>query len=176
MNKIALSLLAGFAVAGSAFAGHEVSHKDYKQMPEPEPCFRAQELQLDLFGSYTNSIERSDHGDGFGGGLGVNYFFCKYVGIGASGNLYKGEANGAWNFDTSLIARLPIESGSFCIAPYILGGGDLTTDGTTVGGWHAGGGLEWRATHHLGIFAEGRYIWAEDRPAAMSRVGVRFVF
>src|SRR5207247_1334735 len=108
--------------------------------------------------SYTDQVKRGDHGDGFGGGLGVNYFFSRYFGIGVSGNLRDGDANGIWNVDGSLIARYPLELGTVCIAPYILAGGGFEADGSTVGTWHAGGGLEWRATPTFGIFGEGRYI------------------
>jgi len=83
---------------------------------------------------------------------------------------------GVWNVDASLIARYPLELGTLCIAPYILGGGGVQTDGTTVGSWFAGGGLEWRVTPRIGIFGEGRYIWAEDTESANARLGLRFVF
>jgi opacity protein-like surface antigen len=149
--------------------------KDYKT-PAPEPCFKDVELQLDVFGSYTNAVSRSQHGDGFGGGIGVNYFFCRYLGVGVSGNLRDGDVNGVWNADASIIARYPLELGTFCLAPYILAGGGIETDSTTVGSWHAGGGLEWRATPSFGIFGEGRYTWAEDNDSASARVGLRFVF
>jgi hypothetical protein len=175
MKKIALPLIACLALASSAFAGHEMKEtKEYKTAEEP--CFKDQELQIDLFGSYTDSVKRSDHGDGFGGGVAVNYFFMRYLGVGVDGNIYDGDVNGAWDFSGRLIARFPIETGNLCIAPYIFAGGGLTTDGTTVGTWLAGGGLEWRVTHHVGIFGEGRYTWSEDRDAAQARVGVRFVF
>lgn len=177
MKTIALTLIAGIAAASSAFAGHEISHKD-KVVTPMEPCFKDQELQLDVFGSYTATRNGSSHGDGFGGGLGVNYFFMKYVGVGVDGNIYDGDANGVWDFSARVIVRYPIEMGSFCIAPYAFGGGGLVTDGGTDGTLHAGGGLEWRATHTIGIFGEGRYTWADtsSNDNAQARVGVRFVF
>jgi hypothetical protein len=172
MKKLTYSILACAAVASSAFAGSEM--KEYKG-PAPEPCFKDTELQLDIFGSYTDAVHRSEYGDGFGGGIGLNYFFTRNIGLGVSGNIYDGDVNGVWNTDLSVIARFPIEN-SVCIAPYILGGGGLVTDGGTYGTWHAGGGLEWRATPSFGIFGEGRYIWAEERDAAQVRLGARFVF
>lgn len=176
MNKIALSLLAGAAVAGTALAGHEVSHKEFKGGPAPEPCFRDHELQLDVFGTYSDS-QGGGHGDGFGGGLGVNYFFTRYLGVGADGNIFGGDVNGVWDLSAKVIARFPIESGSFCIAPYFFGGGGYQTNGTNAATILVGGGLEWRATHNLGIFSEGRYTWAgSENDAAQARVGVRFVF
>ncbi len=177
MKNIALSLVAGLAVASTALAGTEVSHKDFKgPAPLAEPCFRDQEFQLDLFGSYTDSARRSRYSDGFGGGLAVNYFFMRYIGIGIDGNVFDGQANGVWDTSGHLIVRYPIE-GSFCWAPYAFAGGGAQFDGTSSGTLHAGGGLEWRATHQFGIFAEGRYTWsAQNDDAGQARVGVRFAF
>jgi hypothetical protein len=171
MKKLTLSFLASLAIVATSFAGKEM--KEFKAAPEP--CFKDTELQLDVFGSYSDSVNRSDHGDGLGGGIGVNYFFTRNLGISASGNIFDGDVNGAWNIDGSIVLRFPIE-GSICWAPYILAGGGLTTNGTTYGSWHAGGGLEWRVTHTIGLFGEGRYIWAEESNSAQVRAGVRFVF
>ena len=163
---------ASLAVVATSFAGKEM--KDFK--PVVEPCFNAGELQLDVFGSYTDAAHRSSHNDGFGGGLGLNYFFTNHIGIAASGNLYDGDVNGAWNVDGSIVLRLPIE-GSICWAPYIFGGGGIAVNGSLEGTLHAGGGLEWRATHTIGVFGEARYIWAEeDHSGTQIRAGLRFVF
>lgn len=173
MKKLTLTLLAGLSIAATSFAGQEM--KEYKAVPEP--CFKDTELQLDLFASYSATTpSNSNHGDGFGGGLGVNYFFTRNLGISVSGNIYDGDANGVWNVDADLVLRFPIE-GAICIAPYILAGGGVETNGSTVGTWNAGGGLEWRATHTIGIFGEGRYIWAgDDEDGVQARLGLRFVF
>jgi hypothetical protein len=176
MKKVLFPVLVSMAVASSAFAGGEMkAGKEIKGGVTPEPCFRDQELQIDIFGSYTDSVKRSDHGDGIGGGVAVNYFFMKYLGIGAEGNIYDGDVHGAWDLGGRLIARYPIE-GSVCWAPYIFASGGVSTDGSTVGTWGAGGGIEVRVTHHVGLFGEGRYTWGEDRDAAQARVGVRFAF
>ena len=172
--KYTYSFLASLALAASAFAGTEVVSKDYKA-PAPVPCFADTEFQLDVFGNYTWETE-GHNGDGFGGGLGINYFFHRNFGIGVSGSLRDGDHSAIWNADLDLIVRFPIE-GSVCLAPYILGGGGIETNGTTIGTWNAGGGLEWRATPSLGIYGEGRYTWgASDEDSAQARVGLRFVF
>ncbi len=175
MKKIAIPFLACLALASSAFAGHEMKDsKEYKG-PVADPCFKDQELQLDVFGSWTDATHNNPHGDGFGGGLGVNYFFMKYLGIGVDGNVYDG-GPAVWDFSGRIIARFPIE-GSVCIAPYVFIGGGIMFDATTVGTWNAGGGLEWRATHTIGIFTEGRYTWGgASADATQVRAGVRFVF
>lgn len=176
MNKPISALSACIALAATGLAGHEVSNKEFKQ-PALVPCFQETELQLDVFASYT-ATQGGGYGDGFGGGLAVNYFFSRYLGIGVDGNVFDGDVNGVWDSTARLIARYPVEGG-VCIAPYIFGGGGAEADGELVGTLHAGGGLEWRACPNIGIFGEGRYTWAEgkaDNDAAQARLGVRFVF
>jgi opacity protein-like surface antigen len=187
MKTIALGFLATVIAASSAFAGQEVMNKDYKQ-PVTEPCFRDQELQLDVFGSFANlpygrdgrnntgNFGRNANRDGGGGGIGINYFFMRYVGVGVDGD-FDSNIDGIANYTGKLILRLPIEAGGFCIAPYIFAGGggeSLFDDGgfnrttnrnfrhqNTFGSWMVGAGIEWRITPRFGIFAEGRYTWTE---------------
>lgn len=176
MKKIAFPFIACLALASSAFAGHEMKEtKEYKA-PAPEPCFLDQEFQLDVFGSYNDARAANDHGDGFGGGIALNYFFIRYVGFGVDGNVYNGSNDTAWSSTGRFIFRYPIDS--ICLAPYLFGGGGIEGNGNSYGTLHAGGGLEWRAIpQKLGIFAEGRYTWGEDsQHSSQARVGVRFVF
>jgi opacity protein-like surface antigen len=178
MKKIAIPFVACLALASSAFAGHEM--KEMKQPVPTEPCFKDQELQLDVFGSWADTRRHDNVAgpkDGWGGGLGVNYFFMRYLGVGADANIVSA-SNGLWTFSGSLIARYPIEAGSLCLAPYILGGGGFQTDGINAGTWHVGGGLEWRATHNVGIYGEGRYTWAgaHEEDSVRVSLGVRFIF
>jgi len=178
MKKIAFSVIACLTVAGSAFAGHEMVHsgKESKAIV-PEPCFREHELQLDVFASYTDG-QGGGYSDGWGGGIGVNYFFTRMVGFGLDGNVYDGEANGVWDTTARVIIRFPIENG-ICIAPYLFAGGGGEADGEVNWTAHAGGGLEWRASHNIGIFGEGRYTWVEgdaNNDNVQARFGVRFVF
>ena len=175
MKKIVFPLLACLVTASSAFAGPEVKESKQITAPAPEFCFRDQEFQLDVFGSYTDSRTANPHGDDFGGGIALNYFFIRNVGIGVDGNVFDGNANGVWSTTGRLIVRLPVES--ICVSPYVFGGGGYEVDGKGFGTAHAGGGIEYRATRNIGIFGEGRYTWGEDdRNSAQARVGVRFVF
>ena len=174
MKKLTLSFLASLAFVASSFGGHEVVSKEYKG-PVAEPCFKDVELQLDVFASYYGE-HGNLLGDGFGGGIGVNYFFTRNLGISVSGTIYDGDTHEVWNTDLDLVYRFPIEGG-ICIAPYILAGGGLEMDGTIIGTWNAGAGLEWRATPSFAIYGEGRYIWgALDEGVATARLGLRFVF
>jgi hypothetical protein len=178
MKKIAFPLIACLALASSAFAGHEMKEsKEYKTVAEP--CFKDQEFQLDAFGLYVDT-QGGGTKDGWGGGIAAQYFFMRYLGIGVDGAVNSnGGVDPVWDFTARIIARYPLElaGGSFCIAPYVFGGGGLEVDGFSAGSFHAGGGLEWRATHTLGIFSEGRYTWVGGpNDAAQVRLGVRFVF
>ncbi len=173
MKKLAITALATLTAAVTSFAGTEVSYKEMP--PPPPPCFKDVEIQLDLFGSYTDVVSRSEYGDGFGGGLGLNYFFSRYAGVGFSSELRDSTDSAVWNNTAGLIVRYPIE-GSFCWAPYAFAGGGILSDGTNYGTWYAGGGLEFRITHSFGIYAEGRYSWAENNDFSNSRLGLRFVF
>ncbi len=175
MKRILLSLAVCLSVAASASAGHQmVSSKEYKN-PAPPPCFQDQELQLDVFGLY-GWTNQGDHDDGFGGGLGVNYFFLRNLGIGVDGSVRDADP-ALWTASASLIVRFPIETGSLCVAPYILGGGGVQTNGTTRGAYHAGAGLEFRCPQGFGVFTEGRYFWAgNDDDQIQARLGFRVVF
>ncbi len=175
VGMAAASLLATSALAGE----HTVSSgKQTKTVTAPEePCFKEREFQLDVFGTYTNSLRNLDYQDGFGGGIGVNYFFTRNIGFGVDGSVYDGEVNGVWNTTGSIIARFPIETGSICIAPYIYGGGGARMNGDSVATAHAGGGLEWRVSPKFGVFSDVRYTWAEhNQDALQTRVGLRFPF
>lgn len=183
MKKAIIALFAIAAVAGSAFAGstYVSSGKEMKQTKtfkqpyeEPFTCFSDQEFQLDLFGSYTDT-NGGGYGDGFGGGIGMNYFFQRYVGIGVDGNVFNGGQNGVWNTTGSLILRYPIDE--ICTAPYIFGGGGVQTDGEIAGSGHVGGGIEYRfVPHRFGMYSEGRYTWAGNNDSWQTRIGFRFVF
>ena len=174
MTKLAIAALSAAVLTTGAFAGQPMKDgKDYKGAPEP--CIKDVELQLDIFGSYTDS-QSHHHSDGFGGGVALNYFFMRYLGVGVEGNIYDGDANGVWSVDGRLIARYPIDSA--CLVPYAFVAGGIQTNGSTVGTIGVGGGLEYRVIpQRLGIFAEGRYTWgAADNDSAQARVGVRVVF
>jgi hypothetical protein len=98
MKKYIVTSLVAAVAATSAFAG---SGKVVKEVIVPEdPClFRDQELQIDLFGlgqfykgandNFNGTEIRSFSGrPAWGGGVGLNYFFMKYVGVGIEQDLY----------------------------------------------------------------------------------------
>jgi hypothetical protein len=200
MKKLTITLFASIALAASSFAGHEMvsSGKEYKGGKGPIPpvlCFADKELQLDVFGAYqvgegpTHAGPIGDHG--WGGGIGVNYFFSRYIGVGAEGYWIAADHNAAADVDGgettfhniggSLIFRLPIDE--LCLAPYafIGGGAVLDSDDWAVG--FAGVGVEYRIIpNKLGVFVDGRFNYYGDRYGHddqnnyTARAGVRWVF
>ena len=147
--------------------------------------YQANELSVDMFASYISQehkIENIFHNTvrhGFwGGGVGLNYFFDRYLGIG--GDIQMFDSNGALrnfvnNIDGSLIARFPIcDSG---LAPYVFGGGGRQTNPSWEWSGHAGVGAEYRFNPGMGIFTDARYMWVKHIPdEILFRAGFRFAF
>jgi len=167
------------------------------------PKYTGNELSLDMFGSYWalerglgHLFETDIRGDRgrWGGGVGLNYFFTPYLGIGGDVNWSDHRGFGGPSTDWAmgnLILRLPI--GNTGIAPYVFGGGGRQFNGLfrdpETGDLFAGKRYEWvadagvgvevRITPGLGVFTDGRYIWhtkdnGVDRLAL--RAGVRIAF
>jgi hypothetical protein len=179
MKKLTVTLLTVAVTATCAFAG--TSGKSFKTIVAPEECkFRDQEFQFDAFGA---GIFAKNARPGWGGGVGINYFFTKYIGIGIEqdiiGRAKDNDSNaGEWATSGNLFLRYPICS--INLAPYILAGG-----GAAYGDRHSGhgfgnvgGGLEYRVTNNVGIFSDARYVYSSEDPknACQVRSGLRFAF
>lgn len=148
------------------------------------PLFSANELSLDLGASYT----AGEHGLGnlfktdikgsrgtWGGDLGLNYFITRVIGLSADVDMPDNGGNLVDAVLGNLIVRLPLGESGF--APYLFGGGGRTTDRAWEWVGQAGLGLEFRFSHNLGLFGDGRYIWPQHgSDALLLRAGVRIVF
>ena len=206
MKKLTTSLLAVLGLVGTSFAGHEMaSGKEYKGPPAPEGCFKDRELQFDVFGEYAvgegpNQVGLfRDHG--WGGGVAINYFFTRNIGIGvdaswldakesshdANGHHHNNNNNNnddnttVHNFTGSLIFRFPMDAA--CLAPYVYVGGGCHVDGDQWASAHACVGLEYRIVpNKVGLFDDGRWTYLGDRFGSddlnffQTRLGVRLVF
>jgi len=154
------------------------------------PRYAEQEMSLDLFGSYINPEGKFNdlfdtnirHGF-WGGGVGLNYFFLREVGIGTDFNMSAKRNSDYPMFDDvvgNLTLRFPL--GSSGLAPYAIGGG-----GRAIGGdglpwqWIYGGGvgLEYRWNPTTGLFSDARFFWADKGTIynrLLIRTGLRIVF
>ena len=139
---------------------------------------------VDIFGSYYLAETRkngTNGNHGWGGGLGLNYFFWRYVGVGLEGSLYDVRSdNRAVSFlNANFFIRYPIEW-KICFAPYVFGGcgGEFARINSAHG--QAGFGVEFRLTPTVGVFTDARYTWTGGPRAnndfGSFRTGMRFVF
>ncbi|HUD47574.1 MAG TPA: hypothetical protein VMR33_12135 [Candidatus Baltobacteraceae bacterium] len=147
--------------------------------------YRANEFSLDAFGAVASDARRHDgyYDYGYdhhrdvrgGGGGGLEYFFCRYVGIEAESFALANDRNTASAVGGNLVLRLPIGPTGF--SPYIFGGGGNEWTDRTEGYADAGAGLEYRFTRSFGIFGDGRFALPSDtRNYGMGRFGVKFTF
>jgi hypothetical protein len=174
MKQLATVMFASLATV--AFAGQPVMETSKKTVIPEEPCFGETELQLDVYGAYAGTYG-DKHADGWGGGIGINYYFSRYIGLGVDGTVTDGEGSELWHIHGHVLARWPIDTGSICLAPYIKAGGGYQVNGSGDWSYGVGGGIEVRVTPRWGVFGEGGYYWAEsDENYAQAKAGVRFIF
>jgi hypothetical protein len=171
---------------------------------QPDCKFRDNEFQFDVFGLgdfYKGANGNFAGGEGtssrqfsgrpsWGGGVGLNYFFARYVGIGLEQSMYgrnivanqstpPDRANyGFYRWATigNLYLRYPVCQWN--LAPYLMVGGGanygLRPNATVTvqsgarqryrmagqGFGHVGGGLEYRITENIGLFSDARYLFS----------------
>ncbi len=174
MNKTLTLLAVVLATAATSFAGQ--SSKKVVVAPQQE-LFRAGEVQLDVFAAGAAGNYQGGSVNGFGGGLGLSYFFTKYFGLGIDNTLTSLNGNGHVYNSTQadIIARYPIES--WHLAPYALVGGGATWGTQSQGNGNVGGGLEYRINRGIGLFADSRYIYGNNGlNETLTRAGLRFIF
>lgn len=139
------------------------------------PVFAGGELQLDAFAA--NTLDGIADHEGWGWGVGLNYFFNPNLGFGVDLGSYEGGSE--WATSVSAVLRLPIDS--LNLAPYAFGGvssnfNDWDDLGTDIG-YHLGAGVEARLRDNFGIFAEYRYTWFDNvLDTEQLAVGVRLTF
>ena len=176
MNKTFLSLLTAVALVPSLHAGDGKSFKETKTVITQDTCrFRDQEFQIDGFYSGIIGSSGSRFHTGSGGGFGLNYFFCRYVGVGFEAQWYSnGGVAEHMPCGGNLIFRYPICAWN--LAPYVMVGGGGAWDGVGTGYGNVGGGIEYRFTDHVGVFVDGRYLYGGSGNVADIRSGIRIAF
>ncbi|HTS18597.1 MAG TPA: hypothetical protein VMP11_13570 [Verrucomicrobiae bacterium] len=121
-----------------------------------EDLFPGNQLNLDLFGTYASRDRfgmSTSHG---GGGAGIDYFFTRYVGIGADS--YVEEWKAPYRVNGSAILRLPLPEPLSRLAIYGLGGGGREFKYVPQYTWHGGGGVEWKLSRNVGVFGDIRAV------------------
>jgi len=175
MKKLLLTTaIAGLSLC-AAFAGDGKTFKEVKEVVVEDCRFRDMEFQVDGFYTGFFGSRGSKFHTGSGGGFGVNFFFARYFGIGYEA---------AWYSNNGTAEHLPLGGNFFIrypicsinLAPYVMVGGGAAWDGTTLGYGNVGGGLEYRITKNLGIFADGRYYYGGPGNVANLRSGIRIAF
>jgi hypothetical protein len=204
MKKLIISMIVLASLGSIGYAGPVestgVQQTQNNYQPAPEGFFRDQEWNVDLFGAYAFS-STSYRGDKYlnadhawGGGIGGDYFFHRYFGVGLEG--YALDSNDVLGqFSGNFTLRLPI--GNTPVAPYAYAGGGVIFNGTRAdnrrfdGGFEVfrnnadaegvgqfGGGLEVRITPHIGIMND--FSWnvinGDHNNFGMVRSGIRFAF
>ncbi len=145
--------------------------------------YRANEFSLDVFGTASLGQYTIEHPSGdrvrqnteFGAGVGLNYFFTRYLGLG--GDVYSENTTGVFidSASASLILRLPLGQSGF--APYVYGGGGYLFELGDVWFAQVGAGIEYRFTPHIGTFLDARMVWPDEtKYYGVARLGVRFAF
>ena len=155
-------------------------HHDYGYRDD---LYQANEISLDLFGTDALDKHTIDHPSGhrvrhdsrLGAGLGLNYFFLRYLGVGAEAYSEDTRHNFVDNVSGSLIGRIPI--GNTGLAPYAFAGGGHQFDPVIATFGHLGGGVEFRFNHNIGVFVDARWVWTDrDKDYGLGRAGVRVAF
>jgi hypothetical protein len=163
--------------------GAETAAADQNPPPHQHGLYRAGELSVDAFGTaalgrysidhWSNSRIRND--SKLGAGLGLNYFFCRHLGIGA--DVYSENTTRAFvdSAEANLILRLPLGHCGF--APYIFAGGGHQFDMVKASFGQAGAGVEYRFTRQVGVFLDARGVVPDEtRGYGVARLGARFAF
>jgi hypothetical protein len=136
--------------------------------PEPPPAppkerlFPANQLNLDLFGTYADRDRYGNSVNHGGGGVGLDYFFTRYLGIGADS--YLEEWKWPYRVNGSAIVRLPLPAPLHGLALYGLGGGGREFKNVAQYTWHGGGGVEWKLSRNFGIFGDIREVLPDKTP------------
>ena len=115
--------------------------------------------------------------DSVGGGISLAHWMNPNLGLDFSAAWY-GNSSAVHNYTLDVVYRFVNRDA--CVAPYVLGGGGVHTNGSTVGLYRVGAGVDVRfdAWSCAGVFADGIYTWTADsvQDYTVARVGVRIPF
>jgi len=170
-------------LAAKSVVGADATTNEQFQASSQSDYYRANELSIDAFGSASMgkySIEdlsrtRVSHDTRLGAGLGVNYFFNRYLGLGV--DAYSEDSRGSFvdSASANLTVRLPLGQSGF--APYAFGGGGRQFELARTWFGQFGAGMEYRFTRNIGVFIDARLVVpAETGEYGLARLGLRVAF
>jgi hypothetical protein len=186
MKKLSLlvlsAVLASNCLAGPVSYTPKAAQPVQPPLPDVSDCWKPG-AAIGIFGGGMIPRNLSDgcgceddhRAKGLGGGALLEYFFTRNFGFQASYGAYApSPVNHVYEGD--FIVRFPISSCN--LAPYIMAGGGGVADGTNLGMWDVGLGLEARfeSLGCMGIFVDGSYHFVTDnreRDFTLVRVGVK---
>jgi len=156
-TKTWLVCFAGLALTASAVKSAPWEDR-FRYDQEAVDKFPPHELTLDLFGTYATRDRFGTRVDKGGGGVGINYFLTRYIGIGADS--YVEEWKAPYRVNGSLFLRYPLP-GMGGLAPYGFGGGGREMKYLPQWTYHGGGGVEFRFNRYTGVFGDIRRVFSD---------------
>jgi hypothetical protein len=167
-KKIMVIIGLGMLTCGGAMA----QNTDLYSTHLNTDLYRAQESSFDAFGFY-GSKDKDGKDEAWGMGVGINYFFSKYFGIGVE--TYMDAFEIPYLLNGQGIFRFPIKATG--LAPYAFGGGGRQWQHSPQWLYDAGVGIEYRFKPCVGAFFDAREVFADRTPDyAVLRFGFRFAF
>lgn len=128
-------------------------------------------FEFGIFGA--GLFPESHYEDSLGGGVSLGYFYNENFGFDFSAAIFSTDSE-VHNYTIDAVYRLPFN----CIAPYVLAGGGVHTNGETEGLFRFGGGVDFRLFNGHSLFADGIYnlVGGDVDNYAVARLGLRFSF
>jgi hypothetical protein len=164
--------------------GQDMSASDSSSSFWNQPgLYHAEEFSLGMYGLGATGQDtfepfhsaRMPHDLRLGAGADGEFFITRYFGVGVEG--YSETTHHSFVNDVlgDLIGRFPI--GDTGWAPYGFLGGGREFEPFIQWEGHLGAGLEFRFCKHFGIFADGRYVFAQtSQNYGLARAGIRLSF
>lgn len=174
MKTTSLFAIISLALAGSAFAG--VDYVEPKAVTYDQPIVDTTCYPAGFeFSGFAAGIfpEGGAYDDEIGGGVSLAYFYNENFGMNLSAAVY-GTDSEIQNYTLDAVYRFPIG----CVAPYVIAGGGVHTNGHTEGLFRFGGGVDFRVMEDFSLFADGTYniLGGDLADYTTARVGLRWTF
>ncbi len=160
MSAGRLSLLGALLLLGAAPVQAQIA------------SFEPNELSFDAFGFTASRDKSGADKQAWGPGVGLNYFFTEFWGLGL--DTYADAFEVPYLLNGSALFRYPLDD---FLAPYAFAGFGRQWDHAAQWLVHAGVGLDFRVFDRTSLFADVRGVFPDTtKDYALVRFGVRFTF